>query len=85
MITHISTARLTALETGNHIVSNIHLSYSGILSPESMSLSWKIVEKTKNKVCQKGGYGLGWMIFPNKHEHGCCRDQQKAIFHTGRC
>ena len=51
-----------------------------------MAESWKIVKNTEGKVYKKGGYGLGWMIFPNKHEHGYCRNQSKTVFHTGeRC
>ncbi|CAB4008947.1 Hypothetical predicted protein, partial [Paramuricea clavata] len=56
---------------------------SGILSPESMRLSWTTVENTEDKVSKHWGYGLGWAILPEKHERGCCRDQQKAIAHSG--
>ena len=59
--------------------------FSGILSTESMSMSWEIVKNTEGKLYKKGGYGLGWMIFPSKHEHGCCKNEQKVIFHTGKC
>ena len=49
-----------------------------------MRLSWTAVENTEDKVSKDWGYGLGWAILPEKHERGCCRDQQKAIAHTGK-
>ena len=56
----------------------------GILSPESMRLSWTIVANTAGKISQDWGYGLGWAILPEQHECGCCKDQEKAIAHTGK-
>jgi hypothetical protein len=62
----------------------MHHYFLGILSPESMRLSWTTVENTEDKVSKHWGYGLGWAILPEKHERGCCRDQQKAIAHSGK-
>ena len=66
-------------------LSIIHVfDFSGIVSPESMRLSWTIVDKTQGKVRENWGYGLGWEILPEKHELGCCKEQHKTIVHTGK-
>ena len=38
---------------------------------------------TEGKGHQDGGYGLGWVVTPEKQDFGCCYHQSESVLHTG--
>ena len=38
---------------------------------------------TEGKGHKDGGYGLGWVVIPEKKDFGSCYHQSETVFHTG--
>ncbi|KAJ7387896.1 hypothetical protein OS493_001246 [Desmophyllum pertusum] len=55
----------------------------GFLRPETATELWKIVANTEGKGHRDGGYGLGWVVIPEKQDFGSCYHQLDTIFHSG--
>ena len=55
----------------------------GFLRPETVIDLWKVVANTEGKGHKDGGYGMGWMVIPEKQDFGCCCHQSETVLHTG--
>lgn len=55
----------------------------GFLQPETLNELWKIVANTEGKGHKDGGYGLGWVVIPEKQDFGSCYHQSETVLHTG--
>ena len=38
---------------------------------------------TQGKGHESGGYGLGWVVIPEKQDFGCCYHQSESVLHSG--
>jgi len=41
------------------------------------------VTNTEGKGHKDGGYGLGWVVIPEKQDFGSCFHQSETVFHVG--
>jgi len=56
----------------------------GFLRPETVTELWKIAANTEGKSHKHGGYGLGWVVIPEKQDFGACRHQLETVLHSGK-
>lgn len=57
----------------------------GFLRPETVTDLWKVVANTESKGHKDGGYGMGWVVIPEKQDFGSCYHQSETVLHTGKC
>lgn len=57
----------------------------GFLRPETITDLWKVVANTEGKGHKDGGYGMGWVVIPEKQDFGSCCHQSETVLHTGKC
>lgn len=55
----------------------------GFLKPETVTALWKIAANTEGQGHKDGGYGLGWVVIPEKQDFGACHHQSETILHGG--
>ncbi|KAL9982159.1 hypothetical protein ACROYT_G010969 [Oculina patagonica] len=55
----------------------------GFLRPETVTDLWKVVANTESKGHKDGGYGMGWVVIPEKQDFGSCYHQSETVLHTG--
>ncbi|XP_060569279.1 serine beta-lactamase-like protein LACTB, mitochondrial [Ruditapes philippinarum] len=58
---------------------------SGFLKPDTMKMMWTpyVIPEAKWEGIVNAGYGMGWSVCRNKHEHAFCKDQKFYACHTG--
>ena len=55
----------------------------GFLKPETVTELWKVAANTEGQGHKDGGYGLGWVVIPEKQDFGACHHQSETILHGG--
>lgn len=55
----------------------------GFLQPETVTELWNIVANTEGQGHKDGGYGLGWVVIPEKQDFGASCHQSETVLHSG--
>ncbi|ELT90093.1 hypothetical protein CAPTEDRAFT_89169, partial [Capitella teleta] len=55
----------------------------GYLASDTVKQLWSPVDNTSCSWNPDGGYGMGWVVIPQKKEFECGREQRFSVSHTG--